>query len=209
LQEDDGWLPTERELSAQLGVSRNVVREATKRLETQGLVEIQHGIGIKAVDRLHRPLNDSLSLLIPDLADRLRSLTEARLAIEPEAAALAAERATKKQLHHLKQIHARLEDAADNEEAVERDCAFHHAVADASGNLIFRLTLDSLAELGRSSRLRSMNRVGKQRAVEHHAAILKAIEDRNSDKARKLMKSHLLAAVEDLDLPSLKTKRSK
>ena len=62
--EDDGWLPTERELSEQLGVSRSVVREATKRLESQGLVEIQHGIGIKAVDKLHKPLNGSLALLI-------------------------------------------------------------------------------------------------------------------------------------------------
>jgi DNA-binding FadR family transcriptional regulator len=208
LKSEDGWLPTERELAARLGVSRNVVREATKRLETQGLVEIQHGIGIKAVDRLHRPLNGSLSLLIPNLADRLQSLNEARLAIEPDTAALAAGRATKAQLRELRRIHERLEVAADNKAAVEVDFEFHRAIADASGNLIFRLILDSLAELGLSSRSRSMGRVGKQRAVQQHAAILRAIEACDAASARKLMQSHVLAAIEDLDIPGLKKKRT-
>ena len=75
----DGWLPPERRLAEQLGVSRTVVREATKRLELQGLIEVRHGIGIKVVDKLHKPLNGSLALLIPDTADRLRQLVEVRL----------------------------------------------------------------------------------------------------------------------------------
>ena len=70
-EEEDRWLPGERSLAEQLGVSRSVVREATKRLEQQGMLEVQHGNGIKVVDRLHRPLSDSLTLLIPDMADRL------------------------------------------------------------------------------------------------------------------------------------------
>jgi DNA-binding transcriptional regulator YhcF (GntR family) len=85
--EEERWLPGERSLAEKLGVSRTVVREATKRLEQQGMLEIQHGTGIKIVDRLHRPLNDSLSLLIPDMADRLQQLNETRLSIEPDAAA--------------------------------------------------------------------------------------------------------------------------
>ena len=50
------WLPAERSLAEQLGVSRTVVREATKRLEQQGMLEIQHGTGIKVVDKLHLSL---------------------------------------------------------------------------------------------------------------------------------------------------------
>jgi GntR family transcriptional repressor for pyruvate dehydrogenase complex len=92
--EEERWLPGERSLAEKLGVSRTVVREATKRLEQQGMLEIQHGTGIKIVDRLHRPLNDSLTLLIPDMADRLQQLNDARLSIEPDAAAYAAQRAT-------------------------------------------------------------------------------------------------------------------
>ena len=80
------WLPAERSLAIKLGVSRTVVREATKRLEQQGLLEVQHGTGIRVVDKLHRPLNGSLELLIPDIAESLQQLNETRLSIEPDAA---------------------------------------------------------------------------------------------------------------------------
>jgi DNA-binding transcriptional regulator YhcF (GntR family) len=110
--EEERWLPGERSLAEKLGVSRTVVREATKRLEQQGMLEIQHGTGIKIVDRLHRPLNDSLTLLIPDMADRLQQLNDARLSIEPDAAAYAAQRATKEQLKTMRRIQKQLENAA-------------------------------------------------------------------------------------------------
>jgi GntR family transcriptional repressor for pyruvate dehydrogenase complex len=203
--DEERWLPGERSLAEKLGVSRTVVREATKRLEQQGLLEIQHGTGIKIVDRLHRPLNDSFALLLPDLADRLSQLNEARLAIEPDAAALAAGRASADQLRALRRIHARLEEASDHPSAIEADIAFHHAIADASGNRIYRLVLDSLAEVGVSSRLRTIGRIGKQTAVGHHAAILEAVERRDADSARAAMRRHILAAGEDMDLPALKT----
>jgi GntR family transcriptional regulator, transcriptional repressor for pyruvate dehydrogenase complex len=207
--EEERWLPGERSLAEKLGVSRTVVREATKRLEQQGMLEIQHGTGIKIVDRLHRPLNDSLSLLIPDMADRLQQLNETRLSIEPDAAAFAAQRATKEQLRTLRRIQTQLEKAPDNAAAIEADIAAHHAIADASGNLIYRLILDSLAEIGVTSRLRTIGRIGKQAAIAHHEAILVAIENRDPEAARAAMHIHILAAGEDMDLPALKIKKSK
>jgi len=209
VDEDERWLPGERSLAEQLGVSRSVVREATKRLEQQGMVEVQHGNGIKIVDRLHRPLNDSLTLLIPDMADRLQQLNETRLSIEPDAAALAAQRATKDHLRTLRRIHDGLEAAIDNDAAIQCDLAFHHAIADASGNLIYRLVLDSLGELGLASRLRTIGRVGKFTGIEHHEAILKAIENRDPEAARAAMRFHILVAGDDMDLPALKSRKVK
>jgi DNA-binding FadR family transcriptional regulator len=207
--EEERWLPGERSLAEKLGVSRTVVREATKRLEQQGMLEIQHGTGIKIVDRLHRPLNDSLSLLIPDMADRLQQLNEARLSIEPDAAAFAAQRATKEHIRTLRRIQTQLEKAPDNAAAIEADIAAHHAIADASGNLIYRLILDSLAEIGVTSRLRTIGRIGKKTAIAHHEAILVAIENRDPEAARAAMHIHILAAGEDMDLPALKIKKAK
>ena len=207
--EEERWLPGERSLAEKLGVSRTVVREATKRLEQQGMLEIQHGTGIKIVDRLHRPLNDSLSLLIPDVADRLSQLNEARLSIEPDAAALAAQRATKEQIRTLRRIQTQLEKAPDNAAAIEADIAAHHAIADASGNLIYRLILDSLAEIGLTSRLRTIGRIGKEAAIEPHEAILVAIERHDAESAREAMRIHILAAGQDMDLPALKIKKAK
>jgi GntR family transcriptional repressor for pyruvate dehydrogenase complex len=199
-EEDDGWLPTERELSAQLGVSRSVVREAAKRLESQGLVEIQHGVGIKAVDKLHKPLNGSLALLIPDAEERLRQLNETRMALEPESARLAAENATSAQLRALRRIHQQLIDAPDNARAIEADMAFHRALAEASGNLMFRLILDSLAEIGLASRQRTIGRVGKFTGVEHHGAILDAVERGDAEAAAAAMRHHITCAGEDMKL---------
>lgn len=207
--EDDRWLPGERSLAEKLGVSRSVVREATKRLEQQGMLEVQHGNGIKVVDRLHRPLSDSLSLIIPDVADRLQQLNETRLSIEPDAAAYAAERATKAQLWELRRIHAELVQAPDNAAAIQCDLAFHHAIADASGNLIYRLVLDSLGELGLTSRMRTIGRVGKFTGIEHHEAILGAIEKRDPEAANEAMRFHILAAGQDMDLLALKTRKAK
>jgi GntR family transcriptional repressor for pyruvate dehydrogenase complex len=207
--EEERWLPGERSLAEKLGVSRNVVREATKRLEQQGMLEIQHGTGIKVVDKLHRPLNDSLSLLIPDVGERLRQLNETRLALEPDAARCAAERATKAQRKMLRQIHAELEAAPDNAAAIECDLAFHRAIAEASGNLIFRLVLDSLAELGIASRQRTIGRIGKGRAIEQHAKIIAAIEQRNPAAAEHAMRAHIIAAGEDMGLESFKPKKGK
>lgn len=209
VSDGDGWLPPERQLAEQLGVSRSVVREAAKRLESQGLVEIQHGVGIKIVDRLHRPLNDSLTLLLPDMADRLQQLNETRLAIEPDAAALAAQRATKEQIRTLRRIQTQLENAPDNAAAIEADIATHHAIADASGNLIYRLILDSLAEVGIASRLRTIGRIGKQTAIAHHAQILEAIQRHDPVAAGDAMRMHIRAAGADMDLPSLKTRKAR
>ena len=206
---EERWLPAERSLAEKLGVSRTVVREATKRLEQQGLLEIQHGNGIKVVDKLHRPLNDSLSLLLPDVAERLQQLNETRLSIEPDAAAFAAQRASKEQIQTLRRVQGQLESAPDNAAAIEADIAAHHAIADASGNLIYRIILDSLAELSIASRLRTIGRIGKQTAVEHHARILDAIERRDPPAARQAMHEHILAAGQDMDLPSLKAGRSR
>lgn len=198
------WLPTERQLSVELGVSRNVVREATKRLEIQGLVDIQHGVGTRAVDRLHRPLSESLSLLMPDKGDRLYALAEARISIEPDAAAFAARRATKDGIAGLRELHRQLEVAGDIVSAVEADCAFHREVARVAGNPIFGLVLDSLAELGRESRVRSMGRVGKEPAFEQHAVVLREIERGCAESAREAMRVHLLEAFEDLGFTDLK-----
>ncbi|MGV3756273.1 MAG: FadR/GntR family transcriptional regulator [Verrucomicrobiota bacterium] len=195
---NDGWLLPERELAERLGVSRPVIREATKRLELQGLLEIRHGVGIKVVDKLHKPLNGSVALLIPDTANRLRQLTEARLLIEPGLARMAAERTNAASLRALRLNQTRLTQADTEEEAIESDLEFHRLIAVAAGNEICTLLLDSLAELGRESRQTTLCAGGNAVAVNHHSQILAAIESRHPEKAYAAMKMHLEAAAQDI-----------
>jgi DNA-binding FadR family transcriptional regulator len=196
----EGWLPPERMLAEQLGVSRPVVREATKRLELQGMLEIRHGSGIKMVNRLHAPLNRAVTMLLPDEIERLRQLTETRLIMEPSIARLAAAQMNNKSRKLLRDIHQRLVAAGSNEDAIPADMDFHRAIARISGNAILHLLLDSMADLHRASLARGYERVSTSNAVAQHAAILEALEARDGNAAARAMHRHLATAWNDLGL---------
>ncbi len=200
LAEGEGWLPPERTLAAQLGVSRPVVREATKRLELQGMLEIRHGSGIKMVNRLHAPLNKAVTLLLPDEVERLRQLTETRLILEPTLARLAAERMKVKDRKHLREVHRRLVAAQTSEEAIPADMDFHRAIAQVSGNDILHLMVDSMADLHRSSLARGYERATIVDTVAQHERILAALESRDGHAAAAAMHRHLVTAWNDLGL---------
>ena len=195
-------LPTERFMSAQFGVSRGVIREATKRLELQGLLEIRQGSGMKVVDKLHKPLSSAVHLLVPDQKARLIQLTEVRLALEPESARLAAERATKADLRCLQACHERFTHCGDFETQVLADMEFHCLIAKASRNEIGALLMQSLSDLLQTSLSHGYRRVTKDLAVADHGKILAAILARNGSAAAKTMRDHLAHARFDLGLSS-------
>lgn len=198
--EENTRLPTERELATQLGVSRSVIREATKRLEQQGLLEIRHGLGIHTVNRLHKPLTDTLHILVPDEMDRLRQLLELRLIVEPENARLAAERATEDQCIALRATHQNLVNAKTPADSVAADMDFHRLLAVASGNQIAALLLHSLSDLLQASLNHGYQRVAPHTAIKQHQTILLAIENRDPNTAALATRQHLLSARTDLGL---------
>ncbi|HYF36447.1 MAG TPA: FadR/GntR family transcriptional regulator [Prosthecobacter sp.] len=191
-------LPPERDLAAQFGVSRPVVREAMKRLELQGLLEVRHGIGTRVVNRLHAPLNGSITLLIEDGPARLKQSLEVRAALEPEVARLAAERITPAGRKRLRAVHQKLESAQTLPEAIEADIEFHRELARASGNEIFALVLNSMADLGRASRQATISFAGVEVARRHHSVILEAVVSGKAKEAAEAMRQHLEAAMADL-----------
>lgn len=197
---NDGWLPTERELASQLGVSRSVVREATKRLEQQGILEIRQGLGIRSVNNLHKPLTGALELLVPEETERLRQLIEVRLMVEPENARLAAERATSAQKEELQAIGTRLESALTFEESVTADMDFHRTLAQISGNQIASLLMQSLSELLQASLTHGYKRVTPATAIRQHAAVVKAVLQGDGAAASRAMHRHLVTARDDLGL---------
>jgi len=199
--DDQGFLPAERKLAEQFGVSRPVIREALKRLEFQGLVEVRQGLGVQVVDRLHAPLTAAARILLPEERERLQQSLDVRLALEPTISARAASRATKKDGRALTAIHNRLKTAQELEEAMEADLAFHHELARISGNHLFSLMLDSIADLGRESRRATMSRAGVDVAIEHHEAILNAVLAGEVEAAEASMKQHLTVAGKDLLRP--------
>jgi len=193
------FLPAERQLATQFGVSRVVVREAAKKLEQRGLISIRQGIGVRVVNDRARPIQDSFYASLPEEKMRLRQCAQARALIEPELAALAAQNQRRAEfLPRLRSTQDRLRDETDIAQAALLDIAFHEIVAEMAGNKVLSLMLASIAELGRLSREHTLKEYGVRRAYDFHETILAAIEAGGAEAARHAMKTHLAAALGDV-----------
>lgn len=185
--------PTEAELARQHGVSRSVTREAVKMLTAKGLVSARprQGTIVQPPARWNLFDSDVLSWLLERKfsAELLRQFTELRLAIEPEAAALAARCGRPAD-------HAAITAGLDRMVAAERgaddpldaDIAFHVAVLDASGNPFYRQFHDMVETALRTS-IRMTNRIkGRSASVEQHRAVHDAVLRRDADGAHTAMR---------------------
>ncbi|MEW6113291.1 MAG: FadR/GntR family transcriptional regulator [Thermodesulfobacteriota bacterium] len=202
-------LPSERSLMEQLGISRVAVREALRVLEMMGLIEVKPGKGIFVAHPDHSifgPFEQWLSVHQEALLEHF----EVRMLIEPHAAGFCAQRASKDQIRAMKKTLEKFKQANKQEDLVamiRADAQLHQLIAVATGNRTLATLMDtftgSLLE-GWKASLRVEGRSDK--TVLEHAAIVEAIERRDSDKAQTLMRKHLGNAVHELKKVGL-TKR--
>ena len=189
-------LPGDAELMARFGVSRTVLREAFKTLAGKGLIQAKARIGTRVRDKSQWNLFDPEVLIWHAKAgfdaDFLRYLGEMRLALEPEAAALAAQRRSPLQLQ---QIYGWVEkmgtDGVSASEFVDGDLNFHLAVANAAANPFLR-SISTLIEVALVALLRISSPIEDParhaKSVAAHRAIADAIARREPEKAREAMK---------------------
>jgi DNA-binding FadR family transcriptional regulator len=193
-------LETETELMARFAVSRTVVREALATLAAQGLVEARQGAGV-FVRRTPGALDGFPGDLSGPLATVMNVL-ELRMAVEAEAAALAARRRTAGEEALIRESFAHLETALQaGIGTVDQDAAFHLAIARATHNPFF---IECLTALGRHAGPRGLLSSAEREAVSdqnylaavqhEHAAILQAIADGDPEAARAAMRRHLVAS---------------
>ncbi len=201
---DQRTFPTEAELAKQHGVSRSVTREAVKMLTAKGLVSARprQGTIIQPSSSWNLFDTDVLRWLLDRKfsVDLLKHFNQLRVAIEPEAAALAAAFAD---AHQRKAIDAGLErmEAADNgaDDPLEADIAFHVAILKGSRNPFFAQFQDVVATALRSS-IQYTNRIkGRTASIGDHAAVRDAIIKRQPDKARTAMKKIIGDVLELID----------
>lgn len=185
-------LPPERKLAESLGVSRNVVREATKILQSRGLVTIRQGSGTLVNGITSEPVRQVMHQALDNQEDTLPKLLEVRLVLEVEIARLTAQRRTKEDLN---QLRALLDEFALNLEDLPRcaqlDVAFHQSLAKATHNPLFALMLEPLVNLLQESRLQSLQDATTLVSHRHHEKIYQAVEKRQPSKASHLMREHL------------------
>jgi GntR family transcriptional regulator, transcriptional repressor for pyruvate dehydrogenase complex len=199
LKEGD-QLPAERELAQQFGVSRTAVREAVKTLREKGLVEAYPGRGTFITNGNARSIQQTLDRMIRSgQAEGTVHLTEVREILEPEIAALAAQRVDDEMLSAMREAIAVMDAARKDSEAfIEGDLDFHLALAEAAANPLILSLIDSIVGLLREQRTRTyFVGGGPERGQYHHRRILEAIEHRDAVGAREAMRAHLLQVRED------------
>lgn len=191
----EDWLPPERTLASSLGVSRTALREAVKLLETQGVLEVRHGIGIQMVHRPDRAVGSVLRRELPKGLSGVRQLSEVRLLIEPHVARTAASAASAKDLALLAQTHALFSEATSLDHAVAADLEFHRLLADIAGNRILAVMLRSVGDLEEKARRLTLRGVGLPTAIAQHQKILDAVTARDPAAAEAAMRLHVSAAA--------------
>lgn len=135
-------LPTENELAARFGVSRTVVREATRYLVQRGLVAVSPGRGMTVAEFDGRMIAEQYGLLLRHCRGSFVQLLELRLVLEVEMAALAAARRSSDQVAALADTNDRLGKAVGSKpDFLRADLGFHEVMAEASGNPFFTLVI--------------------------------------------------------------------
>jgi DNA-binding FadR family transcriptional regulator len=207
-------MPPEPDLIKRFQVSRTVMREVTKTLAAKGFVVSKTKVGTRVRDPVHWNFFDADVLawrVRIGLDDEfLRSLTEIRRALEPAAAALAAERRTNADLARLRRHVSEMARSGHTRRSfAETDLAFHLAIGVASGNPLMR-SMASVIEAALVASFSYSSPVddaeNQDVAVQSHAAIVNAIEARDAQAAADAMLEVIDVGVRRID--ATKKKRS-
>jgi DNA-binding GntR family transcriptional regulator len=171
-----GAVIDERALIERLGIGRTPVREALRRLAQERLVEVypRRGMFVTGVD-----------------VRELARLSEVRAVLEPEAARLAAERATDADRAELEELLEEL-DADDDRALIDLDERIHRAVYRAAHNDLLEATLEQYYVLALRIWVMALDRAHELKdAVLEHRALLEAIRDGDPERAAETMRSHV------------------
>lgn len=181
---DGNLKPGERvmevQLAEKLGVSRTPVREAIRKLELEGLLEMIPRKGAYVADV---SIKDVLNVL------------EVRASLEGLAASLAAERITEEEIEHLKQSAKEFEEmnrANDRDGMVAKDTEFHSILLNASGNNKLLSIVEDLSDYVQRFRVIYFTEYSDSKdIIEEHRKLLNAISERDGEKASQAAKDHI------------------
>jgi DNA-binding FadR family transcriptional regulator len=192
---DGDVLPAEIDLAQQFRVHRSTVREALRHLESAGLITRPPGAKRMQVSRPH--VNKVASgmrqaLVMHDVT--FVDVWEAMMVIEPEVAALAAQRRTQADLELLAQARERFMSSAEGDpRAVERVAEFFELLGACARNQVLVLAKHSLAQVLAPSLAQMIDRVpqARTRIADAQRNIIAALRDKDANEARKWMAKHV------------------
>ena len=186
-------LPAITAMATQFGVGAPTLREALRKLEAVGVVDIRHGSGVYVAAEHGTMLLSNPVFAAPASKKLLIDLIEARIPIEIQSATHAARNATPEQVAEMRRLldraSANLDDAAVLNET---NLAFHREIAKASGNTVMAQLLEVLSNLFREEQRLIMDIHGSRRDDHReHMAIFEALERHRDKLAGERMRAHL------------------
>jgi len=192
-------LPSERELSERLGVSRPSLREAIAELQDRGLLTARAGAGIYVGDVLGSAFSEALIRLFAAHDEAVFDYIAFRRDMEGLAAERAAIYGTDTDLKVIDTIFQKMEAAHKKRNPADEaalDAEFHLAIIEASHNVIMLHMMRSMFDLLREGVFYNRQIMFKQRTtrdtlLDHHRAINDAIQDRDPKAARAAVVHHL------------------
>jgi GntR family transcriptional repressor for pyruvate dehydrogenase complex len=189
-------IPPEREFARTLNVSRASLRTGIGYLAAMGVMKVRHGVGTFVADGPPEFGKASLSMMGALHGFQSWQMFEARLILESNLAALAAERG--KEEHHaalaeeVAEIFASVDNPAD---FLIHDVLFHRIISQASGNPIMAAIMETITSSMYDKRRRTVERsIDLRESAEMHRKIYRAVRSRKPLEARKLMEQHLRMA---------------
>src|SRR5437870_8536637 len=197
-------LPTERELAEQFHVSRTGVREAMKILAQKGLVDMRPGRGTIVIDGAHQAMQHSIGLVMKLKLGEVGgsdNLVEVREILETEIAALAAARATEKEVAAMHEAVKVMDESLNDAQAfIAADNNFHEALAQATQNTLILILVNSIVNLLSEQRKQIFDvEGGPQRGHINHKRIFESVIRRDLQVARDTMGSHIRQICVDDD----------
>jgi GntR family transcriptional regulator, transcriptional repressor for pyruvate dehydrogenase complex len=188
-------LPSERDLAESFGVARSSLRQALKVLEIMGVISQRVGDGTYLNGGALPILAEPLEFLILLEGITFPELMEARLIVEPELAARAAERATSDELAELgRSMDGMSKKRMDRTGFVEQDMRFHRAVFQASGNRVCSLMFTEVQRAMRKLMDVTSQLTETVHTLKLHRQVYEAIVKRDPEAARRRMLEHLTDA---------------
>lgn len=187
-------LGTESDIGKQFGVSRVAARDALKRLEAIGIVEIRAGAGGGARIATGNPqlFADALAVQLKLIDATPRAIMDAQRAIETMAVELAAENATTADLDRIETLLDEAESVLDDTRAFTRSSlAFHLAVADAAHNEVLTMQLSAMHFVAWPEHNPTLTRDVAEHILGLHRKLLVLLKARDAKGARELMSRHL------------------
>ena len=201
-------LPTERELAEQFHASRTAVREAMKILAQKGLVDMRPGRGTIVIDGVHKAMLHSINLAMKLKLGEVGgsdNLVEVREILETEIAALAAARATEKEIAIMREAVQIMDQHLDDADLfIAADNTFHEALAQGTQNTLILILVNSIVHLLSEQRKQIFEvEGGPQRGQLHHKSILESVIRRDPESARAAMRAHLRQVRQDVSQSEL------